>query len=847
MRGRAALFAPLSVALLLGATCGETRYDRLDRGGVKIEQLAEGQPAASVGGVVALPGDYVIEGDGLRALVGGMRRGRDTRGSILEATLDGAPADDSIVLFTPRLVVGSNGYPIQPIEMYVIERGGKPVLRIPGKVTIGERVIEVVRELTVADAGNAISMSTRVTPADGEPLEGVRVGARIAWGGARPLLPGVGVLEDDVWHDSDWIARRGTEFATVFGYHDPPARVRAYYEQHGAAEFLSHTSVISQQQSIPEDGSVSVRGALSLGAPSVAQGLRRLGWIRGRPYPEVLIVLPYAPEGSMIEIETAEGRPLLDTRPDERGQSLVPLTPVEGAEIAGTFVARATAYGHAPSDAVTFDRGRDRTIRLEIPRGGRIRVVVSDAASGERISARLRIRGVGGTPNPELGPEENAGGAVDTVVTVGGEVVVPLSPGTYRVIVTRGIEWSIGEERVEVTETFRPDVRVALDHEVDPGNWIGADFHLHAAPSPDSQVTLEDRIASLLAEGVRFAVPTDHNHVTDYGPAVEQLGVSGFGTIPGVEVTTWEPAYGHFNAYPWPLDPSAPMNGAPAYEGTSPEALFERLHAQGEDVIVQVNHPRMEHDIGYFEVLGLNARTGSAGDGYSASFDALEVWNGFDLARIPMFERTLDDWLHLLARGHRVVATGNSDSHRVRYQWAGYPRTYVNVPGGSVDDPLAVVRALRAGRAFVTSGPFLTVRAGDAGPGDTVTLEGDTLDVHVTVRAPSFVDVGQIDFYAGPEIVATQPIAPPAEGEATPVTRFDGVVTVPVGRAPYLVVLARGERGLETLLGKSGVPPIAFTNPIWLSRPSPVAPRAPRPRPDRAPLDGSAPEPDAGR
>ena len=845
MRTRVAPLAPLAALLLLGATCGETRYDRLDRGGVKIEQLAQGQPAASVGGVVALPGDYVIEGEGLRALVGGMRRGRETRGSILEATLDGAPADDSIVLFTPRLVVGSNGYPIEPTEMFVIERNGKPVLRIPGAVTIGERVIEVVRELTVADAGSAISMATRVSPVDGEPLEDVRVGARIAWGGARPLLPGVGVLEDGVWHDAEWIARRGTAFATVFGYHEPPARVRAYYERHGAAEFLSHTSVISQRSSIPEDGSMSVRGALSLGAPSIAQGLRRLGWIRGRPYPEVLFVLPYAPDGTMIEIETGDGEPLLDTQPDERGLAIVPLTPVSGAAPDRMFIARATAYGHAPSDDVRFDRDRDRRIRLEIPRGGRIRVVVTDAASGERISARLRIRGVGGTPNPELGPEESAGGAVDTVVTVGGEVTVPLSPGTYRVIVTRGIEWSIREERVDVSETFRPDLRVELSHEVDPGAWIGADFHVHAAPSPDSQVTLEDRVASLVAEGVRFAVPTDHNHVTDYAAAIEDLGIAGFGTVTGVEVTTWEPAFGHFNAYPWPFAPNVAMNGAPAYEGTTPSDLFERLHAQGEDVVVQVNHPRMEHGIGYFEVLGLNSRTGSAGDGYSASFDALEVWNGFDLARVEMFERVLDDWLHLLARGHRVVATGNSDSHRVRYQWAGYPRTYVNVPGFAVDDPVAVVRALRAGRAFVSSGPFLSVRVGELGLGDTVTLDGDTLDVHVTVRAPAWMDVGQIDFYAGPEIAATQAILPAAAGTVPAVTRFDGVVTVPVGRAPYLVVLVRGERGLEALLGKNGVPPIAFTNPIWLARPAPRA----RSGPERVLPSGDAAvtQPDSAR
>src|SRR5690606_11400140 len=39
----------------------------------------------------------------------------------------------------------------------------------------------------------------------------------------------------------------------------------------------------------------------------------------------------------------------------------------------------------------------------------------------------------------------------------------------------------------------------------------------------------------------------------------------------------------------------------------------------------------------------------------------------------------------MLARGARVVATGSSDSHTLRSEWAGYPRTYVHVEGGIED------------------------------------------------------------------------------------------------------------------------------------------------------------------
>jgi hypothetical protein len=148
------------------------------------------------------------------------------------------------------------------------------------------------------------------------------------------------------------------------------------------------------------------------------------------------------------------------------------------------------------------------------------------------------------------------------------------------------------------------------------------------------------------------------------------------------------------------------------------------------------------------------------------------------------------------------------------------------VLGGRVDDPLLVVRAVKAGRAFVTSGPFLEARIGDAMPGDTVTVAGGSIDVAVTVRAAPWMEVSRLDFYVGPAVVHTETIAPPASG-GPPVVRFEGTVTLPVPRDAYVIVLARGERGLEQLLGKTGVPPLAFTNPIWLVRPRPRA----RPRP----------------
>ena len=816
-------------AVLLGG-CGPAQHESLEVGGVETRLVSRSERAVRPGGVVVGPGDYVIEAGDLRVVVAGMRRGDDVAGSIIEATLADATAEDSIVGVAPRLSVGQRSYAVRAREMYVLERDGKPVLRIDGVAHVGNRAVEVSRELAVVSFGTGLSMTTRAVPADGEPLAQVRSAMRVGWGGGAPFVPGVGRVTDDAWHDANWIGREGADLSTVVAYGGTPMRARAVFERHGSVSFLAHTDIASPRHDLEAGQVLQERSGLILARGGLGEAVRRLGWARGSPFPEVLVTLPYSPAGARVMVRTAAGRPMIETRPNARGQALVPLFPVSTGEPSSRHVLQATAAGHAPGETVTVRSLERQRLVLPLPRGGRIMVRAVDADTGRRIAARVRIRGLGGTPQLDLGPEGSAAGAVDTVVTLAGAVEIPAPPGTYRVIVTRGPEWTILDQTVEVTETFRPEVDAALRHVVRPGPWIAGDFHLHASPSPDSQVSLADRVAALVAEGIRFAVPTDHNHVTDYGPTVVVLGVTDFGTVTGVEVTTWDPVFGHFNAYPFPLDPSLPGNGAPVWEHTSPGELFAALHALDPEIVVQVNHPRMEPGIGYFEIMGLDPETGSAADTYSPDFDLLEVWNGFDLNRMEMFERVFTDWLVLVEHGRHVTAVGNSDSHRVRFQWAGYPRTYVRVPGGDFSDPRSVVRALRAGHAFVTSGPFLEVWAEGRGPGDTVTVEPGLLGIHVRVRAPPWMSVDRIDVYYGRTIVQTIPIVPPepppstrprAENRPVPpavpdVVRASLDIKVDVREPGFLVVVARGERPMDDLLARPGIPPLAFTNPIWV-------------------------------
>src|SRR5690606_2073568 len=111
-------------------------------------------------------------------------------------------------------------------------------------------------------------------------------------------------------------------------------------------------------------------------------------------------------------------------------------------------------------------------------------------------------------------------------------------------------------------------LRAELERSVETGGWLGCDFHLHSAESHDSSISLDDRVLALLAEGVEFAVPTDHNHVTDYAPYVERSGSEQqLGTTSGVEITTL--TWGHFNAYPYPARAEPPP-----FSGVTPAEIF---------------------------------------------------------------------------------------------------------------------------------------------------------------------------------------------------------------------------------------------------------------------------------
>ena len=425
---------------------------------------------------------------------------------------------------------------------------------------------------------------------------------------------------------------------------------------------------------------------------------------------------------------------------------------------------------------------------------GALRLEVVDGDTGRALAARARI-----VPS-RLWRDERV------LIDRKGQLLTALAPGSYRVSVTHGPEWSVSEQTVQIEQGAETRLSVELVREVDASAYTGCDLHVHTAESPDSNLALEDRVSTLLAEDVQFAILTDHNRVTD---AVQQLAHAGIASVPGVEVTTWAPELGHFNVFP--------RRTAPRYRHENAHRLLRELRKDPTS-FVQINHPRLEGHIGYFELAAFERARAQGGHAFPLAFDGIEIWNGYDLAQPGRRDEVFHDWLALVEQGQHITATGNSDSHRAGVApYVGYPRTYVSVPRTHAQLAERVVSALKSGRAFVTNGPIITLRVEGREPGETVQLArlAHTVRVRVDVAAPAWMELSEIELWLGANRVLLRSVEPLQRGREG---RASVALELPVRDERSLVATVRGLASMKPLLGRAQITPYAFTNPVWLTR-----------------------------
>jgi hypothetical protein len=475
--------------------------------------------------------------------------------------------------------------------------------------------------------------------------------------------------------------------------------------------------------------------------------------------------------------------------------------------------------------------GQESAATVEVTAPGRMHAQCKEHVVGQKddlpAPCKATFEGIG-TDAPSFGPGTVAGPAKNQVTSIDGNVDVPLSPGKYRVTLSRGPEYALSSLEVEVkpnesVEACDPRSKCVLKRVVDTTGWVACDFHQHTMVGVDAAVTTGDRVISNVVEGVEVAVASEHNGIVDLEPLVREMGLaSRMVSIAGDELTTdaSRKPWGHANAFPLVVHPELARGGALTVRDRTAKDLFAEIRAHEPNAVIQVNHPR-SGTTGYFDLLAFDRQTGTSTDpSYEPRFDAVEVWNGRNVGGRT---QVLGDVLALLRTSHPVTLTGDTDTHGIVGQEAGYPRTYVKVAhddafeSWSEGRTLEIVHALRETREVVaTNGPFVRVTAGAAGIGGIAKAQGGKLGIVVTVESAPWVEVTHVAVMRASGATVSKDVTqhPNALGALTATVRFD----LTFDKDDAFIVVASGDKPLEPVLSGdvSEIKPYVLAGAIWV-------------------------------
>jgi hypothetical protein len=455
-------------------------------------------------------------------------------------------------------------------------------------------------------------------------------------------------------------------------------------------------------------------------------------------------------------------------------------------------------------------------------RGIHVRVV--DPANGQPIACKLTLDAAPPGLSPVYGSSEGVGewlapnalGVRNTIYGDPCDVTIPLPPGMIKVTATQGFERELATAAVMVADGGVSSLTLELPRAIDTTGFACADFHVHSAPSFDSDVPLDQRLISAVGEGLDGLAPTDHDVVVDWNAELARTHMTGKLTlILGNEVTPdiWPmpQALGHFGVFPVPLEFDA---SSYQLSWQSPAGLLERLDTLFPDSVIQVHHPRWDSVIGYLDAAAFNPLDPEQPKRLGLDhLDAIELWNSHEVDATggTPIEAMLEDYFALIDLGYPLVATGNSDTHELSRQPLGYPRNCIRVPDDTPDGltPEALIDGLGLGQTFVTSGPWLDVTLEGRGPGETLARPAQPV-LQIGVDAASWVPVDRAHVYVNGRKVSTHAI-----------DQLPAQLAVPLelpAAASYILVLVEGDAPLPVVAGEPHHPPrsLAFSNPIWV-------------------------------
>ncbi len=515
--------------------------------------------------------------------------------------------------------------------------------------------------------------------------------------------------------------------------------------------------------------------------------------------------------------------------PDAVGEGEVGMAPGEHEVVV-------TDMGRIPvRRTVTVRAGETTVSEMVLGSCGRLAFDVHDPTR-RSLPCKVQFIGIDGTPSPDLGPVLRAHGCLDQYHSETGRFTVALPAGRYRVVVTRGIEFSHVSREITVPQAGIVPFEAELRRMVDTTGWVSADYHNHSTESGDNTCGTPDRIINLAAEHIEFAPTTEHNRLFDWRPVIQRLGLlSEVQTVPGLELTG---SGAHMNSFPFTPQPGLQDNGAPVWNRDPRITALTLRRWQGEDPHrwVQINHPDMVEN--FFD-RDLDGRVDGGFLNLAGMIDAVETENfatqdmlgdaPFRVVRGAGGQERVEFnraflWFQLLNRGARFWAMAVSDAHTVHGNGVGGWRMYL--PSAS-DRPEEIdwrenVHHAKAGRSILTTGPFLHVQLADGTLPGGLSRSPQPTKLQVRIQCTDWIDIDRVQVIVNgrrPETLNFTRTKHP-EKFRTGVVRFEESIALDLAEDAHVVVVAMGENSdLSVGYGSSGqarLKPCAYHNPIFI-------------------------------
>ena len=383
---------------------------------------------------------------------------------------------------------------------------------------------------------------------------------------------------------------------------------------------------------------------------------------------------------------------------------------------------------------------------------------IRDRDTGALLPGRITITRKDGARVP-LGSRSDATMAIRTgvVYTATGQGRVMLPAGRYEIYGGRGFEYSLAQETITVAPGAMTTVDLTLRREVPTEGYVACDPHIHTVThSGHGDATMEERMITLVGEGIELPIATDHNVHIDYEATARSVGVrSHFTPVIGNEVTT---SVGHFNIFP--VVAGAPV---PDANGKHWDDVFRAIGETPGVRAIILNHARDIHS-GFrpFGPAVYDETTGRNRNGWRLQANAMEIINS-GATQTDLLQLTRD-WMTQLNSGHRMTPVGSSDSHDVTRYIVGQGRTYIRVDDSDPGkiDVNAAMDGFVAGQVMVSYGLLVEMTVNERyRSGEVVPLDGDTdeLTVDIRVLGPHWVEADRVQVYQNGKLLREESIA----------------------------------------------------------------------------------------